>query len=89
MEVRVKTWTFFITFYNHLHDYDYDRSTREENFLNADFLKQFKNSAEFASFMEELYVRGTEKMLEGEIDRSGEPCTPWLWQICSWREKYW
>jgi putative transposase len=40
----------------------------KEDFLNADFLKQFKDSAEFASFMEELYVRGTEKMLEGEID---------------------
>ena len=30
--------------------------------------KQFKDSKEFTSFMEELYVRGTEKMLEGEID---------------------
>lgn len=40
----------------------------KEDFLNSDFLKQFKDSAEFASFMEELYVRGTEKMLEGEID---------------------
>lgn len=40
----------------------------KEDFLNADFLKQFKNSKDFTSFMEELYVRGTEKMLEGELD---------------------
>jgi putative transposase len=40
----------------------------KEDFLNAEFLKQFKDSGEFASFMEELYVRGTEKMLEGELD---------------------
>jgi putative transposase len=40
----------------------------KEDFLNAEFLKQFKDSKEFASFMDELYVRGTEKMLEGEID---------------------
>lgn len=30
--------------------------------------KQFKDSGEFASFREELYVRGTEKMLRGELD---------------------
>jgi putative transposase len=40
----------------------------KDDFLNAEFLKQFKDSKEFASFMEELYVRGTEKMLEAEID---------------------
>ncbi|KAA5542063.1 IS256 family transposase [Adhaeribacter rhizoryzae] len=41
----------------------------QEDFLNAEFLKQFKNSKDFASFMEELYVRGTEKMLEAELDQ--------------------
>jgi putative transposase len=39
------------------------------DFLNAEFLKQFKDSKEFASFMEELYLRGTEKMLEAELDQ--------------------
>ena len=37
--------------------------------LNGEFLKQFKNSKDFSSFMEELYVRGTEKMLEGDLDQ--------------------
>ncbi|GEO04183.1 IS256 family transposase [Adhaeribacter aerolatus] len=41
----------------------------KDDFLNAEFLKQFKNSKEFASFMEDLYVRGTEKMLEAEMDQ--------------------
>jgi putative transposase len=41
----------------------------KEDFLNAEFLKQFKDSKEFSSFMEELYVRGTEKMLEAEMDQ--------------------
>jgi transposase-like protein len=41
----------------------------KDNFLNAEFLKQFKDSKDFASFMEELYVRGTEKMLEAEMDQ--------------------
>lgn len=40
----------------------------KEELLNSDFLKQFKNSKEFATFMEQLYVRGIEKMLEGELD---------------------
>ena len=39
----------------------------KEDFLNAEFLKQFKDSKEFTTFMEELYVRGTEKILEAEI----------------------
>lgn len=43
-------------------------STSKEEFLNGEFLKQFKNSKDFATFMEELYVRGVEKMLEGELD---------------------
>ena len=40
----------------------------KEDFLNSDFLKQFKDSKEFSAFMEQLYVRGVEKMLEGEMD---------------------
>ena len=41
----------------------------KEDFFNAEFLKQFKDSKEFSSFMEDLYVRGTEKMLEAEMDQ--------------------
>ena len=41
----------------------------KEDFLNAEFFKQFKDSKDFASFMEELYVRGTERMLEAEMDQ--------------------
>lgn len=40
----------------------------KDDFLNSEFLKQFKDSKDFTSFMEEVYVRGTEKMLEGELD---------------------
>ena len=56
-------WTFFINFYN-----SSQAMISKEDFLNAEFLKQCKDSGEFASFMEELYVRGAEKMLEGELD---------------------
>ena len=41
---------------------------KKEDLLNDDFLKQFKNSKEFDSFMNQLYKRGVEKMLEGELD---------------------
>ena len=41
----------------------------KEDILNAEFLKQFKDSGDFSSFMEELYGRGTEKMLEAELDQ--------------------
>ena len=54
----MKSRTFFINLYN----FYTAMITKEE------FLKQFKDSKEFTSFMEELYVRGTEKMLEAEID---------------------
>ena len=40
----------------------------EEDFLNEDFLKQFKNSKDFGDFVDKLYKRGVEKMLEGELD---------------------
>lgn len=64
MKVRdIKSRTFFINLNNF-----YTAMITKEDFLNAEFLKQFKDSKEFTSFMEELYVRGTEKMLEGEID---------------------
>lgn len=41
---------------------------KKEDLFNDDFLKQFKNSQEFDSFMDQLYKRGVEKMLEGELD---------------------
>lgn len=41
---------------------------KKEDLLNEEFLKQFKNSQEFDSFIDELYTRGVEKMLEGELD---------------------
>ena len=40
----------------------------KDDILNGEFLKQFKSSRDFSSFMEELYVRATEKMLEAELD---------------------
>jgi len=36
--------------------------------LTAEFLKQFKDSGELNGFMEELYARAMEQMLEGEMD---------------------
>jgi putative transposase len=36
--------------------------------LDPEFLKQFKNSGELNSFMENLYARAMEQMLEGELD---------------------
>ena len=41
---------------------------KKEDLLTGDFLKQFKNSAEFDSFIDELHTRGVEQMLEGELD---------------------
>lgn len=40
----------------------------KDELLNEEFLKQFKDSKDFASFMEKLYVRGSEIILEGELD---------------------
>ena len=40
----------------------------KKDVLNDDFLKQFKNSKDFTSFMENLYKRGVETMLQGEIE---------------------
>lgn len=47
--------------------------TKEENpivnqVLSSEFLKQFKDSGELNSFMENLYARAMEQMLEGEMD---------------------
>src|SRR5688572_31496096 len=36
--------------------------------LTPEFLKQFKDSGELNSFMEELYARAMEQMLEGEME---------------------
>lgn len=41
---------------------------KAEDFLNDSFLKQFKDGKEFMSFMDQMYKRGVEKMLEGELD---------------------
>ena len=41
---------------------------KKEDLLTEDFLKQFKNGEELESFLSELPKRGTEKMLEGEMD---------------------
>ena len=41
---------------------------KKEDLFDDDFLKQFKNSQEFDSFIDQLYKRGVEKMLEGELD---------------------
>ena len=64
MKVRDKKYRTFLLTFNTF----YTAMITKEDFLNAEFLKQFKDSKEFVSFMDELYVRGTEKMLEGEID---------------------
>ena len=40
----------------------------KEELLNDDFLKQFKNSKDFGNFISELYKRGVETMLQGELD---------------------
>ena len=42
---------------------------KPEDLLNdKDFLKQFKTGSELTSFIEQLYKRGVEKILEGELD---------------------
>jgi len=40
----------------------------KEDLLNSDFLKQFKDSKDFDSFVDELYKRGVETLLEGELE---------------------
>jgi len=41
---------------------------KKEELLNSDFLKQFKSSEDFGDFISELYKRGVESMLEGELE---------------------
>ena len=41
---------------------------KAEDFLDDKFLKQFKDGKDFMSFMDQMYKRGVEKMLEGELD---------------------
>lgn len=41
---------------------------KKEDLFNEEFLKQFKNSEEFGDFVNHLYKRGVEQMLEGELD---------------------
>lgn len=41
---------------------------KAEDFLDDNFLKQFKDGKDFMSFMDQMYKRGVEKMLEGELD---------------------
>lgn len=41
---------------------------KKEDLFSEDFLKQFKNSEEFGDFVNQLYKRGVEQMLEGELD---------------------
>ncbi|NMM50269.1 IS256 family transposase [Marinigracilibium pacificum] len=41
---------------------------KPEDFINDAFLKQFKGGKEFMPFMDQMYKRGVEKMLEGELD---------------------
>lgn len=39
-----------------------------EELLRSEFVKQFKDSKELDSFLKELFVRGTESILQGEMD---------------------
>lgn len=39
-----------------------------DELLSSDFLKQFKDSKDFGNFMDDLYKRGVETMLEGELE---------------------
>jgi len=41
---------------------------KKEELLEGEFLKQFKDSQDFTDFISDLYKRGVETMLEGEIE---------------------
>jgi len=41
---------------------------KKEDFLNDEFLKQFKTGDELTSFLKSIQKRGVEKILEGELD---------------------
>ena len=36
--------------------------------LTPEFLKQFKNSSDLNNFIDQLFTKGVEQMLEGELD---------------------
>ena len=40
----------------------------KKELLDSEFLKQFKDSKDFGNFMEDLYKRGIESLLQGEIE---------------------
>ncbi len=40
----------------------------KEDFLDSEFLNQFKDSKDFGNFISELYKRGVETMLQGELE---------------------
>ena len=40
----------------------------KEDLYDSEFLKQFKDSKDFSDFMSELYKRGVETMLDGEME---------------------
>ena len=40
----------------------------KEDLLNSEFLKQFKTGEELDGFLKELFVRGTEQILQDEMD---------------------
>jgi len=40
----------------------------KEELLSSEFLKQFKDSKDFGSFMDDFYKRGVEAMLQGELE---------------------
>ncbi len=41
---------------------------KKEDFLNDEFLKQFKTGEELTNFLKTIQKRGVEKILEGELD---------------------
>lgn len=41
---------------------------KKEELLNSDFFKQFKDSKDFGGFVNKLYKRGIESLLEGELE---------------------
>jgi len=41
---------------------------KKEDFLNDEFLKQFKTGEELTGFLKSIQKRGVEKNLEGELD---------------------
>lgn len=43
-------------------------SKTPQNLLLKDFFRQFKNKEEFQSFFNDLFKRGVEEMLQGELD---------------------